>query len=178
MRKRLMSITSIVLLIVLCLTVVCNASYLRMDNVRQEKSNWCWAACSQMVGTWKWGNKTQTDIVRYMFGSSVPNTMASASQTATAATYASNNNATWSVKSDSLFLSEVRTQINSRSNPVIACCKYSSASGGHMLVVKGVNSNNAILVSDPGTGSSEWVDCDTFTNSYNGRYWHQTILIN
>lgn len=174
--KKLLSVATLTLLLALNLTIVCNAGTLIMTNVKQEKSNWCWAACSQMVGTWKWGNKTQSDIVRYTYGSSLPNYTASSSQTAFAATYASNNNATWTVGS-TLFLSEVTTQINSRNNPVIAGCLYNSGSGGHMLVVRGV-SNNSLLISDPGKGSSEWVNYNTFANSYGGRYWNETVLIN
>ena len=65
--------------------------------------------------------------------------------------------------------------INNYNNPFIVGCLYSSASGGHMLVVHGIDNNSNLYVKDPATGKSEWVSYNTLVNSYGGRYWSETV---
>ncbi len=57
--KKHLALFSVLLLITESTTVVCNAATLSIDDVQQAKSNWCWAAYSEMVGQWEYGDKDQ-----------------------------------------------------------------------------------------------------------------------
>lgn len=61
-----------------------------ITRVKQAKSNWCWAACSEMVGKHynSASGQNQYSIV-YHFNNNYDNVTATGAQTAAAATYAS-----------------------------------------------------------------------------------------
>lgn len=171
-RKKIFTTLSLLMLLVFSTTLVCSAATLIISTVRQERSNWCWAACSEMVGKWKYGNRSQTQIVTHIKGSAV-NEPASSSETARAATYASNNNASFT-SGGRLSLNTVTSMINNRNNPLIAGCSGSGV--GHMLVVHGVSGND-FFICDPATGRSSWVNYSVFSNSYGGRAWRESVYI-
>ena len=91
MKRKIMGVVSVAFICVFSVTIICNAMLFAVSSVTQEKTNWCWAACSEIVGRFNGGNVSQDTIVRYIFGSSTINSAATSSQTARAATYASDN---------------------------------------------------------------------------------------
>jgi hypothetical protein len=47
---------------------------LSVPAIKQEQSNWCWAAVTEMIADFLGANATQTDIVKYVKGSVVNET--------------------------------------------------------------------------------------------------------
>lgn len=74
MTKKIISFFVLVCIFILISSNVVFASlsnYIDVPNIRQEKSNWCWAACSKSVLGYYGKSVSQSDIVIYIYGSPV-----------------------------------------------------------------------------------------------------------
>lgn len=154
---------------VLMLSLVCNAALAYVDYEllsipvsQQEKSNWCWAACTQMVCKFYGENPSQADIVTFTFGSPV-NQGGNINHMGLAL-------ANWNVGatglSGKLTYTEIEGDINSGS-PIIV------GRNGHAEVIRGFytdTSNNKynVYFIDPWDGSYNIVSYPVFSSTWDG----------
>ncbi|MDR1067648.1 MAG: C39 family peptidase [Clostridiales Family XIII bacterium] len=139
-RKRMLTCICAVILIVAML-VTTEASYAASKNLsvtrRQQAGNyWCWAACAQMIGSYKTGSlSAQSTIVRYVKGSAV-NEGATDAEVRKAIKYACGKT-TYSQST----LSFIGHEDNIDSNlPLVAKMNWNGG-GAHVVVVSGYNSS-------------------------------------
>ena len=174
-------ILSLALLILLLMShgPLASAGELYVTPVRQAMSEWCWAACAEMVGTYEEPGSTrnQWDVVMYVKGAhvNVPGSLAdSVAGSEFVCYFLSSFGYTFSAFS----LSQITTMIDTYQNPLSTGCGYYNQNnqrvGGHMLVVTGVNGNN-IKVIDPWDSTWEWVSYNFYLSGYGGRRYDQTV---
>ena len=91
MRRKLEVFTVFLLITVFISSATVYAGTLGVNSVIQQKSNWCWAACAEIVGKYEnpTSNRTQSDAVNYIKGSSSINSTGTSGETAKAAKYIS-----------------------------------------------------------------------------------------
>lgn len=200
LKKKLISV--VVIVISVLLLNVCNVFALPVTvgfvdsndvlhmfyTAQQEKSNWCWAAASKMVGDF-YANAmlgtptsaihTQTEIVTHEFGSPI-NQSANVSQIADACSFAGIKIPyslvyTTSYASSSVFSYDLFKGFVNLHKPTIACMVIfndSTFMGGHVLVVTGYDdSDDSIYLAEPANGSYfGYVTYTAFTSGfyYNG----------
>lgn len=153
---------------------------LGITKVSQAKSEWCWAACSEMVG--KWGTSSllnQWDVVFSIKGSLVnpyPNVQGSISDMAQGCRYVSLGT-TFNYSNGALGPGDIKDQIFTYTRPFIAGINYylnGQKTGGHAVVIKGYNDYTInINYYDPGTGIDEWASYSSFIYGNaigNGKY--------
>ena len=66
-KLRIVLLGAVVAVAILCRGVL--AVELNIDPVIQEQTEWCWAACSEMILKYYGVTKTQTEIVQWVYGS-------------------------------------------------------------------------------------------------------------
>lgn len=115
----------------------------------QERSQWCWAACAQMIGkAVTYSAKSQSSICTKIFGT-VKNTGATAAQTKTALAYTTGK----TCKNTGLISNaSVQTEIN-QDQPFIAGILWNSG-GGHMVTVYGY-SDSKVAIIDPESSATK-----------------------
>lgn len=137
------------------------AASLSITRVQQAKSNWCWAACAEMVSTKLKYNIKQNSIVTKIKGSEV-NEGASDSEITNALKYAVNYS--YQVDCyDPYSYSKIQNNI-ARGLPIVMKMKWNSG-GAHALVINGYTSNQNLILIDPAS------NCGT-------GYYSYTALIN
>ena len=132
-------------------TTVFAARTLSISQVVQAKTNWCWAASSEMVGRYQNSSSTrdQWDIVKYIKGSSYPNEGGSNSEIEKAIRYASENTVTYNT-SNTLTFANHENHIDN-SDPLVVRMDWNSG-GAHAVVCAGYKtsgSTNYIYLIDP-----------------------------
>lgn len=132
-------------------------SQIILTEQKQQKSNWCWAASSAMVGTYKTNStKTQSDIVKKIKGQIIDEG-GDAFEIADAVNYASDNTKVADVYFPFGF-NDVTSEID-KNHPFIICINWYNQSYGHAVVGTGYDvEEKRILVVDPGVG----VDMTTY----------------
>lgn len=154
-----------------------------ITRVKQAKSNWCWAACSEMVGKHynSASGQNQYSIV-YHFNNNYDNVTATGAQTAAAASYASGGTHTFTYMSSTLQFSRIVARMQSN-QPVIAGLT-NWAGYGHLVVIYGTQFvDNAsglkhyVDIIDPLTGGSRHLEFSSFCSGalYN-LYYFETIV--
>ena len=128
-----------------------NAGTLSVQRVEQAKTNWCWAASAEMVGTYNTtSNLRQYEIVYYFHGESYPNVGGTRQQIATGINYSSNY--TKSAYTSNFFtLSSIKSNID-KAHPFVIWIDWNS--GGSHAVVGAGYSGSSVYVIDPWPGIS------------------------
>ncbi len=136
--KRLMCFVISFMLLAVCAVPNQAAQYkLKITRKEQEKDNWCWAACAQMLGNYYGNTLSQSNICQYIKGSIVDQT-ADYIDTTNAFRYAISNvsskkNITyWSAVSFYKFVNTIKL-----GDPAVLRMKWSNGKG-HVVIVGGV----------------------------------------
>lgn len=180
LKKRKFSILTLMLTLVITFstTTTVFAATLDVERVKQAKTNWCWAATSEMIGTYQNGDssRTQWDIVKYLKGSSYPNKGGTVSDIKKAIKYSSKDLVTYTSGS-TLSWSKHTSNINN-SNPIAMWIDWNSG-GAHAVVCAGTKTssgNNYLYVLDPWENTtSTWYNYNslktgTQLETGNGKY--------
>ncbi len=126
-----------------------------IERVQQRYNQWCWAACSEMVGTYTINNATitQTDIVKKIHGSLLDKS-GTASDVVNAIKYASNYTKNPTSLLGSLSYSQVVDKLDAN-HPIVIGILWNGG-GGHMVVCSGYDKNTKkVQIIDP------WKNCAT-----------------
>lgn len=162
-------------------TAQAESNYDDITMLKQEKSQWCWAASGLTIAKYQGYNTTQADFCdrssRYSGGPSCNNQPATLQDMANA----------WS----SLGLSKTGTGLNSAASfaqvstdvkaarPIGARIGWASG-GGHMNIVYGYDtSNNTIAVGDPwpDTPTYTWWNYNDYVNNSSFKWTHSRVGI-
>ncbi len=142
--------------------------------VKQAKSNWCWAASSEMVIKHYGGTANQWAVVNYIYpNQNYPNYAASMSQTDQAIDHFQSHNG--NISSSSLSFTAVKYQTNNNS-PIVAGWLWYTG-GGHMVVIRGYDdaSPQYVYWCNPADGYGHKNYYSWFVD--NGvRYWAESIF--
>lgn len=126
---------------------VCSLSVTRYQ---QEKTNWCWAACTKMIASYLgYTSITQSGIVGYIKGTTV-NETASTSEISRALQYAINSKYTVSA-TGVLYYEKIQSYISSGRPLGWGMTWYSG--GAHMVVASGYV-NGKITLMNPASGAA------------------------
>ena len=145
--KILTCLLSVIMLFNISIISFADAKKLDVKRVRQAKSKWCWAASSEMVGTY--GISTSRDqeaIVAFIWGSTLPDVGGSANNEAAGIEYVSEYKKDALISSKILSFNTIKGQINGN-RPVLANLRWNSGSG-HAIVFSGY-SGDRIYCIDP-----------------------------
>lgn len=171
------------LVLVFSTTITASAATLDVTRVKQAKTNWCWAATSQMIGNYmnSSSNRTQWDVVAYVKNSSYPNTGGTTSDIKKGIKYASNDAVTYtsgSTRSWASHTSDIDT-----GNPIGVWMNWDNG-GAHALVCAGTKTSsgsNYLYIIDPWEdNTSEWYNYTSLKNgtqiqsgmgSYDTSFW-------
>lgn len=176
--KRVTTILATLLLLVALGTQALASTIISgVPSYKQERSNWCWVACSAMVGRfyYSYSYTNQSDICKNVKGS-VINVTGSASDEIAAIRYATKNRSpapiSYSVKAGySVSYNFVNSEIGQR-QPMIANMKDIASSAAHAYTVigsgnvAGVGSQCMVMI-DPSDGV--WVSA-AWDDLYNGNW--------
>lgn len=154
------------------LTLICSLSItafaaektLGISRVQQEKDNWCWAACGEMIGTYVNSNSTedQWSIVKEIKGTILnqyPDKGATDAEVEEAIEVGSANTVNYT------YNNSVRSFANHQSdidNGYPICVQMQWSSGKHVVVAAGykTGTQNMLYLIDP------WYDCGAAYYSY------------
>lgn len=133
-----------------------------VNEEKQRKTNWCWAASAVMVGTYNTNStRTQEDIVKEIMGSSDKNNTATDPQARDALNFASQNTKSGQIK-NSFSYTDAVTQIDNN-HPFMMHINWLEG-GGHMVVCAGYKKENNIeyaQIVDPAANiKSKYFKCD------------------
>lgn len=165
MKHRLLTFSVVVaLFFALAIPAFAASKTLGVSEIDQNKTKWCWAACSEMIGKYydSGSNRDQYDLVEYIKGNT-DNQAGTASNICDAIKYVSNNCVTFTSKSSALSFSECETEIDN-SDPFIVWLQGKNGAISHVIVASGykTGSTNYLYILDP----SPNVDAQYF--SYTG----------
>ncbi|MBR4555784.1 MAG: hypothetical protein IKO27_09365 [Ruminococcus sp.] len=162
MKKIAGKICSVILAVVMSCTMMglsTKAAYVDVTAVKQQKTNWCWAACAQMSAMIACPAyyHNQSQIVTYIFGSTY-NYAANIYQAAMGASYGSCYYRTFSSTSSPLSFSQINAKLTAGYPVQAGMVHYSGSTpdGGHMLEIYqtySIFSINYVLLVDPYDGS-------------------------
>lgn len=153
------------------------AKALNVPCIAQEQSNWCWAACHQMVFRY-YGNITirQCDLAGYLFG--VPNDGCCSAPSSPLCNKGANANQIVQVynafglqctaSAGAIPFGAVQTEIN-RSNPIECGIKWNGP-GGHVLLLIDWSDPQKVYVNDPWQGPGQ-VAYNDIVNGYGLGSW-------
>ena len=131
---------------------------LNVTRVQQTKTNWCWAACSQMFGKWEIGakGKTQSQIVTFIKGSSSVNLTANDAEVQLAMNYSIGCADVTPSKTTYTATKSWRWHISRISTLKVTVAKFSwTNGGGHTVIVNGYDDvESTLLLTDPASGCS------------------------
>lgn len=133
--------------------------------VKQEKTNWCWAATAQMTGkcVYPSSNVTQTQIVVHVKGEDV-NKPANPNETADGTMYATNDTTSFSGELGAMSFRSVKNCIN-KGRPVQPL--VNNGVTGHYYVIYGYNeasNGDYLYIADPWDGYGKYVSYLDFVN--------------
>ena len=140
--------------------------------VKQDKTNWCWAASAEnsVRGTYKYHlgstpSRDQWDAVEYIKGSYV-NSGGTIIEIKIAADHISNNKYRWSSAGSTKTFDFLKGRITNYVTPVIA--GYYSSGGGHAMTCVGykIDSSNTeyIKIYDPWDGTKTYTKYTSYCN--------------
>ncbi len=156
---------------------------LSVDRVRQSKTNWCWAACGEMMGSYLYSSSTrdQYDIYEEIKGSRTTNYTANLNEVRNAIEYGAHDKVNISYSTSKWAFSKFKTSIDNY-EPVVIRMGWSNG-GGHVVVVKGYNdSNSSVNIVDPASTTISYYKVSDLINgttiqSGTGTYTH-TFYVN
>ena len=134
------------------------------------KTNWCWAACSEMIGKYYYSSsRTQTSVVSYIKGSHLPNDIGTAPEIVSGIAYVAYNTVSASWGAVRTFTQH--TTLLNAGKALTDRIQWSNGTG-HYVVVKGFASTNTsatLTLIDPYFG------CGIATYSYTALIGGTTI---
>lgn len=184
-KQRKMRFFSLVLTLVMLFSAAATVSAATLDvtRVKQAKTNWCWAATSEMIGNYmnSSSSRTQWDVVAHIKGSDYPNKGGTTSDITAGIKYASKDVVTYTYGS-TLSWSKHTTNIDN-GNPIAVWMNWDSG-GAHALVCAGTKTtggSNYLYIVDPWeNNTSQWYKYDSLKNgtsiqsgtgSYDRSFW-------
>lgn len=166
-RKLWIVLGAILLAISLTVTAFAASITLGVSEIDQNKTLWCWAACSEMIGKYYNSNsdKDQYDIVKEVKGNT-NNQGGSSSDICKAIKYASGNTVKFKTKESALSFSSCQTEIDN-SDPFVVWLQGQNGSISHVIVASGykTGSTNYLYIIDP-------------SPNVNAQYFSYTALVN
>ena len=138
MKHRLLTFSIVVaLFFALAIPAFAASKTLGVSEIEQNKTEWCWAACSEMIGKYydSGSNRDQYDLVEYIKGNT-DNQPGNTSNICDAIKYVSNNSVTFTSKSSALSFSECETEIDN-SDPFIVWLQGKNGALSHVIVASG-----------------------------------------
>lgn len=166
-KKRNIVSAMLALTMMLSISVTALASTVNVTRVRQAKSNWCWAATSEMVGRSvnRSSTMTQWDVVGYVKGSNYPNVGGTSEDMKKGIAYASANTVSYTFGRT---LSWDDHKSNIESGYPIAVWVDWYGGGAHALACAGtqtISGNNYLYIIDPWeNNASTWYKYDALKN--------------
>lgn len=167
--KRKLFIIPVIFLLAISLTVTAFAASITLgvSEIDQNKTLWCWAACSEMIGKYynSNSNKDQYDIVEEVKGNT-NNQGGSSDDICEAVQYASGNTVTFQTRESALSFSSCQTEIDN-SDPFVVWLQGKNGSYSHVIVASGykTGSTNYLYIIDPSPNVS-------------AQYFSYTALVN
>ena len=190
-------ITVLLLMLFLSVTVLSptvfatsQADLVSVTPVQQAKSNWCWAACAEMLGKTMYPSTTRTqwNVVRYVKGSCsnpYPDVGGSRPDTAAGAAYVTYNNVSFSYVYYAWTFHELLQSIVAKKPVIASSGQYVNGEriSGHATLIygcqfvdNGYESNYYIDYIDPATKEREHCRYVEFCNGvYNKKMYDATI---
>lgn len=171
-KKRVISslLIAVISVFMLAETVSAGTRVLPVKKVVQAKSNWCWAAASEMVGAY--GVTTslgQADVVALIHGNTLPNLGGSVNNMVSGVQYVSNYTKQ-AYSSGFVSLASATAQINN-SHPFIIRVAWDNG-GGHAVVCAGYSDASLYIVDPEQSNATRYYSYTTFANG--GAIGHQT----
>lgn len=168
--KRIVALMSVMIL-VLGSTLSANAvTTLGVNYIKQEKTQWCWAASSQMTGKYVYpsATATQTQIVTHVKGSNI-NEPATVDETVNATMFVTNDTINFSYAYNPFSFATVKNYINAGLpiQPLVHKTYSDGAQSGHYYVIYGYNETSAgnyLYIVDPWDGYGKYVSYHAFLN--------------
>ena len=166
------------------------AASVSVTSVKQDKDNWCWAACAEMAGKSVYSGtsyRTQYSVVNKIKGTAAdpyPDVSGSISDSATGAKYVTYDTVDFESKSSKWSFSEIETSLTN-GHAVQAGAGYYNwifRDGGHVVVIYATTTDAAgteyISYIDPWDGKSYTCTYKAFCDgSFNNRKYDQTIYV-
>lgn len=165
MKRRLLEIPVVAMLIMtLTVPVFAASKTLGVSEIDQNKTKWCWASCSEMIGKYynSGSNRDQYAIVKKIKGNT-DNQTGTITNICDAIKYASVDSVTFTSKSTALSFNSCKTEIDD-GDPFVVWLQGQNGSVSHVVVARGykTGSTNYLYILDP----SPNVDAQYF--SYTG----------
>ncbi|OPX41914.1 hypothetical protein CLHUN_42030 [Ruminiclostridium hungatei] len=172
-----------VILILVLFTQSIFAASTNVSPITQEKSNWCWAACIRSILQ---GSESQSSIVSYIMGPSLPNFTADSAQVRRAINHFASNVYTERFTT-TLNYKSIKSNID-QGYPIIALIIGRNNSVGHYIVIFGYQdsgSNPNINYMDPYNATKYSIPFNSlltgFQKTYNGTTqnfsWYETVSV-
>ncbi|MCI7472143.1 MAG: C39 family peptidase [Clostridiales bacterium] len=121
-----------------------------IPKVRQEKSLWCWAACTESILRYYGKGVTQEDVVRYTYDSTINSTAKDEDVQDALSHWGVDGTLTQNSVSSSIVSGEIKG-----GNPLYAGWSWRNG-GGHALVIDGYDKTSGTMsveYMDPGDGA-------------------------
>lgn len=147
---------------------------LDVNKVEQKKSNWCWAACAEMLGKYEnpTTNKDQYSVVKYLKGTSnnsYPNVGGTATDIATGAQYVADGNGVFYYSNEQKSYYDLNDIVNNYNNPIgmiFNVYNNGKSYGLHSMILYQVDSKYELHFYDPEGGRDYYVSYDAIVNGY------------
>lgn len=158
---------------------------LETEYLKQQKSNWCWAATAENAIIWEMSpTRDQADAVKKIKGSLLnphPNESGTIYEMRDAAEYISNNTKSYTATNSTKSFNFISERIY-KHHPVLTGAGYYNGSGtrtgGHATLIIGWDTSTGtqrIVYFDPNDGSYKTCSfADFCSGSFNGREYDQT----
>ncbi len=176
---------SVVLLLLLALVLItpisASADTLNVRAVKQAKSNWCWAACAEMLGCYEepGSTRSQWDVVMHVTGST-DNVPGSAEDAAVGAAFVCYNTSSFAATHRAFSKAAIKNMIDNTGNPLIVGIVWVDRDGypvaGHMMVIAGYDDGQVMII-DPWDRSTRWMDYQDLLY-FEGGYYLDTVCSN
>lgn len=184
MKRRLLTVPIIVILFMsFSVSVFAASKLLGVSEIDQNKTNWCWAACSEMIGKYYNGgsNRDQYDIVKKIKGNT-NNQPGTVSDICAAIKYVSNDSVTFTGQYSALSFSSCRNEIDG-SDPFIVWLQGKNGAIGHVVIASGYKTGNTnyLYILDPSPNNDgQYISYTGLINGTTGtlgsRCYEKTIL--
>ncbi len=186
-KRKVISILSVWLVAATMLATTAYAAWttLGVDIIRQEKSNWCWAASLEMCATYLgYTDYDQWDIVREVKGTTsnpYPNNTGNASNYRDGMEFATGDDYTASRTGTVFTINELDSFMDDMMPVIFTIGTYNSSgtrTSGHAVVCYAVDvTANKVKYRDPGSDNPVTKYYPTFTNSANTTYCDGSVEI-
>lgn len=193
--SRIVGMVSIIVLI--CINIkaqaITSTTSVNIIGVRQNRSNWCWAACAEMAGktAFSASQRTQDDVVNFLMGTEenpTPNEPGFADEVASGANYVAHFQKTFVSEESALDFSEITYSLAKGYAIPAGYVFYNSSGeprGGHMVTIYmtqfvdfGGTSEYRITYYDPWDGTSHTCAFEDFCDgTYTSGIYEASVYV-